>query len=337
MIDDPSSVKIMATIKVFKLVQQFYQTLGLYSPQSNQVQSFNWRILFFSTFTILHFSVLFAFLLFKAKTIQVSPVLISFKILQLQALKQIITSNIFHFFCCCFLFNLNQEYGTCIYGTIAIAVCLLCSFETIRKIAQFLTFFKNFEDFIEKRKSFYFEIFLHFFQFQLSFYLNRILPFAFSKKNTELIEKIERMSKLIYLILVKLTTASIAISQIQITSINYFVYDMGDESFHFDGTMWFPFNPNRPVGLFTATLFECVSAFAEFSFFTPIGCVYIGSCWSIVTFLKDIVKDISCLRKEKILKLTEQDLTERFCNFIQFHADVEELSGRISNSIEYKK
>lgn len=101
---------------------------------------------------------------------------------------------------------------------------------------------------------------------------------------------------------------------------------MGDESFSFDGTYWLPFDPNKPVGFFVAVLFQYLADYATLFCFTPIGCVFIGSCWSVVTFLADIARDISHLRKRKILNSNKQALTKRFCNFVRFHADIEELS-----------
>lgn len=137
------------------------------------------------------------------------------------------------------------------------------------------------------------------------------------------------MSELIHSTLAKLVTATVLVTPLLVTFINYFILGMGDESFRFDGTLWFPFDPNQPVGFFVALLFECVSVFAEFCFFRPIICILIGSCWSIMTFLKDTARDISHLRKEKISNSSELELTERFHNFVRFHADVEELSVTI--------
>lgn len=141
-----------------------------------------------------------------------------------------------------------------------------------------------------------------------------------------LVEKIERMSKLINSILVKSITASLLVTPLLVTFINYVILGMGNESFRFDGTFWFPFDPNEPIGFFMALLFQCVTIFADFCFYRPIVCILIGSCWSIITFLRDIARDLSHLSKEKIENLQRQELTERFCNFVRFHADVQELS-----------
>lgn len=109
--------------------------------------------------------------------------------------------------------------------------------------------------------------------------------------------------------------------------VNYFILDMGSESFRYDITYWLPFNANKPIGFFLAVLLLYVADYATVYCFTPIGCVFIGSCWSIITFLKDIAKDLSHLKKRKILNLSTGKLTKHFRNFVRFHADVEELSG----------
>lgn len=145
--------------------------------------------------------------------------------------------------------------------------------------------------------------------------------------NNELIDKIERMSRLTHLVLVKLSTAATAISPLLVAFINYCVLSMGDESFRFDGTLWLPFEPNQPVGFFAALLFQSVSTFADFCLFTPIVCIFIGACWCIVAFLSDIARNISHLKRRKIFTLNGLQLIERFCHFARFHADVMKLSG----------
>lgn len=142
----------------------------------------------------------------------------------------------------------------------------------------------------------------------------------------KLIERIEGLSKLVHLVLVELSTTATIVSPLLVAFINYFVLGMDDDSFHFDGTFWFPFGVDEAVGFFLAVLFQYVADYATLCCFTPIGCIFIGTCWSIVTFLEDISMDISHLRKKKIENLNKIELAERFRNFVRSHADVEELS-----------
>lgn len=133
------------------------------------------------------------------------------------------------------------------------------------------------------------------------------------------------MSELIDTIL-KWGTASAVVTPLLTTFINYFIYGMGSESIVYNGPMWLPFDPNKPIGFFVALIFVSVSIYATACFFKPIICFFIGSCWSIVTFLHDIGNDISKLKGEKKLKSNQQESIERLCNFVRFHAEVEELS-----------
>lgn len=198
-------------------------------------------------------------------------------------------------------------------------------FESIWKIQRIVNFIKHFDSFIE-RSAYFFQM-QH---FLWKFYIRFICPPVSyirhaAAKNTKLIERIERMSKLIDLIITLATLSSI-VSPVLVASINYLILGMGNESFRFDGTLWLPFKTNQPIGFMAAAVFQCMSVFAVLSFSKSIICIFIGSCWSIVTFLEDIAKDISHLKKKKIAHSHEQELTERIRNFIRFHTDVEELS-----------
>lgn len=207
-------------------------------------------------------------------------------------------------------------------------LCLFCSFESIRKISQILKLIKHLEAFIEKSN-----LCLKFvFKFTHAHFIFISTGTSYSHSAIgyeKLIEKIEGLSRSVHLILVEWTTTATIVSPLLVAFINFFILGMGNDSFHFDGKFWFPLDVDKPVGFFLAALFQYVSVYAIFCCFTPIGCIMIGSCWSIVTFLKDVAMDISHLRKKKITNLNEQKLTERLRNFVRFHADVEELSELI--------
>lgn len=57
--------------------------------------------------------------------------------------------------------------------------------------------------------------------------MNPISRAMYSKLN----EKIERMSNLVYLLIIKLTVPGVIIPGLLITIVNYFVYDLGDDSY----------------------------------------------------------------------------------------------------------
>lgn len=64
-------MKRVENIKLFQLVTSWYQTMSVYSPQSNhQVHSINRNFLFFTLSIALNFSSTFAYFLLKANTIE---------------------------------------------------------------------------------------------------------------------------------------------------------------------------------------------------------------------------------------------------------------------------
>ena len=66
---------------------------------------------------------------------------------------------------------------------------------------------------------------------------------ALKIKFSELNEKIERISKLIHFILVKLTLAGVELPAFFITLINYFIYDLKDDSYYFSFPIMYVSNP----------------------------------------------------------------------------------------------
>lgn len=75
------------------------------------------------------------------------------------------------------------------------------------------------------------------FQFEIDFFFIEILKLGLKNKrnsNTmydKVIERIEKMSELLYFALFKVTFMSGQVVTVLITLINYFFLDMGDESF----------------------------------------------------------------------------------------------------------
>lgn len=57
----------LPTMKLFQMVKVFYNTLGIYSPQTNQILTLNWKKLFFLWQLIQWFIEMTAYLVFKPK------------------------------------------------------------------------------------------------------------------------------------------------------------------------------------------------------------------------------------------------------------------------------
>lgn len=211
----------------------------------------------------------------------------------------------------------------------------VCSFDfaiTVRKIPQILGYIKNLDAFIEKSKQNG-----RCFSIKKTFCCSHRAWFHFvcwtgSRKrhsmatHTKLAQRIERMSALVNLIILKISSSAAMFSPLLVTLINYVILGLGDESFRFDGTLWFPFDVNQPIGFFVAICFQGTALCAVLCSVVPIVCVYVGSCWCIVTFLRDTARDISHLKVQKLVNLKKRNLIERLQQFVQFHSNVEELS-----------
>lgn len=103
-----------SSLKLFQSVQEFYQTMGIYSAQSNQLLSFNVKKVFF-LFSITTTTISIGlFFLFKASTI--------------------------------------QEYGSSLGGASADLYSLLDFVISVCQMPNILKLFELFEIFIEKSK-----------------------------------------------------------------------------------------------------------------------------------------------------------------------------------------
>lgn len=56
-------------MELFQSVKKLYQTMGVYSPQSDRIYSINSNLLFFTVSMASYISSIFAYFLFRAKTI----------------------------------------------------------------------------------------------------------------------------------------------------------------------------------------------------------------------------------------------------------------------------
>lgn len=99
---------------LFQSLKKLYQTIGVYSPLSNQIYSINSNFLFFSLSIASNFCSMFAYFLFKAKSV--------------------------------------EDYGNSFYGSTAALSSLADVVINFRQIPTALQMFKNCEQFIEKSK-----------------------------------------------------------------------------------------------------------------------------------------------------------------------------------------
>lgn len=166
-------------------------------------------------------------------------------------------------------------------------------------------------------------------------------------------ENIEKMSKIADLIFVKLSFVGISSSALLITGINYFVYDLNEKAFYLPFPVMYvkyqgfknidflqnwifshiciafsrlPFNWRTPIGFAVALLGSYIAIYAVLLSIGPILSFFIGACWFIVVFAKDVTNDLSQFNAAELRLLSHAELKKRFTLVIQQLSDVKQLS-----------
>lgn len=189
-----SPAAMTGAIKLFQYVQNFYQTLGIHPPiQSYQTFSLNRRNLFFLSCSVLTFILSTAYLLFDAQSI--------------------------------------QDFGIPFCASVIILSGFFIYIVQIWRNAEIFQLIEHFEKFIEQSKStkncstFSENEILSIIMINFSIGLDRTLYAALN-------ERIERISKLVYFCLTYLSAPGALLPPFALSVVNYFVYDLGDESFY---------------------------------------------------------------------------------------------------------
>lgn len=201
-----SIASMAGTIKPFQFLQHLYQMMGILSPKPSDIFSMNPKKLFI--------------------------------------LMGMITLNISLFGYFLFETTFAQDYGESFYGFITKWITLVDFIVTVWKMPTILRLIKMYEKFIERSEwTKYLEcsnIFDHIFA-----------PFALvglhhesTSKNSynpmygDLVDKIERISKFIYTVLIEGTIPASTISFTIITLNNLYVLDLGSDSYKDVLLMW---------------------------------------------------------------------------------------------------
>lgn len=89
----------------------------------------------------------------------------------------------------------------------------------------------------------------------------------------------------------------------------------------------FPFESYPPFGYLIVLLCETGSSFCILSCLSPLICLAIGSCWTIITFMTDIMHDLSRMNRAcKVVPQVAWELKKRFYDVIQLYSEVKQLS-----------
>lgn len=186
-----------ARLKVLRFTQKIYQDMGICpSPSNPNLHSINWRncSVLISLAQMLIFSL--AFLAFKADNI--------------------------------------VDVGTAFYAVVTETVCSIYMIINFYNMPKILKLIEKFETFIDQSKSFGWKSSFFLLKFWISIYFLECLGIKKSDTSTkysDLIEIIEKVTKWYYIVYVKVTSIGMIFATLLITLINYFVNDLGDESY----------------------------------------------------------------------------------------------------------
>lgn len=73
-------------------------------------------------------------------------------------------------------------------------------------------------------------------------------------------------------------------------------------------------------------LLECIQYYCAATFLASNLCLMVGTCWLIITFVKDIFDDLLKLNMRRASRRHGRELKTRFCYIIQLYAEVKQLS-----------
>lgn len=138
-------------------------------------------------------------------------------------------------------------------------------------------------------------------------------------------EKIEQILKRIFSLIFKLHIMNYVVFNFLRTIIDYFIYDLGDNSYHlFYLAMW-PYNWKTPIGYLVTLAIEFSADACSQIWFTPTMAFYIGLCWFSITFARDIAIDLNFLYIGGTSKQRQSKLIKRFCGIVQLYGDARQL------------
>lgn len=169
---------------------------------------------------------------------------------------------------------------------------------------------------------------------------------AYRKLNAD----IERVSEMYFLISLRLSIPGGILPPLITTLLNYFVYDLGDESYVIPYPILYvlkyevkrvekticnlsfpiqrlPFNWRTPFGYLMALICETCAFICMVCMGSPCVGIFIGSCWLLTAFMKDITYDLSNLSADVKLKRSKQKINAQFTSIVQDFSDAIQLSG----------
>lgn len=88
-----------------------------------------------------------------------------------------------------------------------------------------------------------------------------------------------------------------------------------------------PFDWHTPFGYFVAAFIQIIAAICTNVFLIGVACPFLGACWLIISFSKDITNDLAHLKVRKLSNEKHREkLKQDFCRVFKLHSDAMQLS-----------
>lgn len=171
----------------------------------------------------------------------------------------------------------------------------------------------------------------------------------------ELQEKLDRIARIIHFALTKMTLTAIVISDPVVSAVNYFILDMGEESFILTEPFLYvwqlffvfcnkicpqsnnftilvahdvrlPWNLKRPLGYIIALFMEISGEFCAVFVITALLCFLIGSLYLLKTIIIDITNDLPKLHVKKRPNQNFNNIAKHFKKIVHDFSNAKQLS-----------
>lgn len=174
----------------------------------------------------------------------------------------------------------------------------------------------------------------------------------------QLNEKIENLTKVVFVAFVPLTILSVFLPPFFMTFFNYFTVDSQDVfdlPFYtmYDQLCWipeektdinlwrvfffrYPFEWKSPIGYLAAYFCQLTGTFCCNLTSTTVVTLFIGSCWLDSAFIEDITNNLSLLNKSNANNSGDRTKKDIFRDIIQFHVDIRRLSTINNQFIQFQ-
>lgn len=303
-------------IQLFQKVRQMYNLISLNESNHNRIRSFNGRILLLFAFPAQFFICSTAFLLIEAQT--------------------------------------TDEYGISFFTFISVLLNTVNTSNTVWKMDQISALIESYEEFIEKRllrlsHKFYSDF--HKFEQWLTIVSSgmKTCPAAISIY-VALNQQMEFIFEILYFLCVNLTANGVTLLQISITIINYFAFDLKEQSYYLNFPVmlvlinswtncsveivtvsiryfcWrLPFNWRTPIGYAIAVFLQYAATITMLFCTSAVISFWLGSCWLFMEMVKDITNDLAHFNGDASANWNGPTMNMHFVNTIKLYLDAKQL------------